>query len=195
MTHDRTPHHEVDVYCSSDPAIDREAMGADFARHFGDSTLDGEMIRMGSRDPALLKFRADETASRFTIRALTMQESRSCKAPAHFADRCLRAFMFAIVKADLVPPLAHTPTLWQPSRASGQAFLEPAQLDSIAQIVGDETCVEIGSVALQRMALRPFSVPHYLLPADSVLAQMRTLQLRADILVQEKFDTKDTGEP
>ena len=194
MTHDREPHREVAVHYSADPAIDREAMGADFTRHFGDVTLAGEPTRFGTREPGLVKMRAGMVASTFTIRALTVQQLRVAKSAREFEDKCLRALMFAIVRAEVSPPLASHAVLWQPSLATGAEMIEPKQLDELCAMVGDDALVEIGSVALQRAVVRPFSVPHYLLPAGSVLDQMRVLHSLAVTRASEKSDTSSTGE-
>ena len=195
MTHDREPYREVAVYCSGDYAIDREAMGGKFAEHFGDTTLDGSPVQFGTRDPSLIIPRAGMTPSTFTLRALTVQQLRACKGPAAFADRCLRALMYSLVSAELRQPLAHEATTWVAARSKGQEFLDLEQIDSLCERVGEEACVEIGSVALQRTTLRPFSVPHFMLPADSVLALMRLSHTHAATLARAKSDTPSTDEP
>lgn len=195
MTHDREPHREVTVHCSGDYAIDREAMGAKFVEHFGDSTIDGTPLQFGTRNPDLIIVRPGMTASTFTLRALTVQQLRACKGPQAFADRALRALMYSIVGAELRPPLAVESSTWVPVRAKGQEFLDLEQIDSLCERIGEEACVEIGSVALQRTTLRPFSVPHFMLPADSVLALMRLSHTRAAILARERSDTPNTGAP
>lgn len=195
MTHDREPHRETVVYCSGDYAIDREAMGAKFAEHFGDTSLDGQPLQFGTRDPSVLVYRAGMTPSAFTLRALTVQQLRACKGPKAFADQCLRALMYSLVSASLRQPLSHESCEWVAVRAKGQDFLDLEQIDSLCERVGEEACVEIGSVALQRTTLRPFSVPHFMLPADSVLALMRLNHIRAATPGPEKSGTPSTDAP
>lgn len=197
MTEEKKPYQEVTVYCSSDKAVDVEAMGHTFPEHFGVPSTDGTMESaiLGSRDPALLRFREGVEPTSFVIRALTTSELQYCEAPERYTDKCLRAFRFALVSAELRPGLATSAIVWQPVRSSGAEPLDNAAFEDLRERVGKEAVIEIGSVALHRTQLGPFFEPRYLLPADSLLAQMRTRQSRAVILAREKSGTKDTAAP
>jgi len=189
MNHEQDPAKQLTCYVSFDPAIDVVAMGYGLARSDYDTHF-GKPAGYGSRDPALVKVRPLKRASTFTLRPLRAFERVQCDSLPTAEARWLHALAYALVRADLSPPLATDATTVFPP-AHGQPFDDVA-LDYLAERVGVETLYEIGAVAYNRSRVGPFGVAFAPLPLTSTHALAQQLQYLAGTLAAEVSRTPTT---
>ena len=105
-THETDPTKHLECYVSFDPAIDRAAMGRDFDVHFGATGERVSDIRYGTRDKSLLRFIAGKRPSLFVLRPLRAYERAQCDSLPTAESRWLRAISYALVRAEVSPPLS-----------------------------------------------------------------------------------------
>lgn len=191
MTYESDPTKQLAVVVSFDPSIDREAMGADFARHFGHVGATVAEGRYGTRDPKLLKYHAGTEPTRFVVKSLRAFERASCDALPTAESRWLSALQYALVHVEVRPPLASEAAAWMPAESNGRVSLEA--LDWLAERVGIEALYEVGAVAYSRSRLGPFGWAYAPLPATSAHAQALLALSRADTLQETASGTTTTG--
>ena len=190
MTHESDPTKHLPCFVSFDPALDREAMGADFVTHFGHV---GETVRegrYGSRDPGLIKVLPGRAASTVHLRPLRAYERAACDAMPSAEARWLSAFQYAFVRAELAPDLTGRPGIETHIPITGDGVrLSPEGLDWIAERAGIEALYEIGAVAYSRSRLGPFGRAYAPLPATSALELLRSFPPPAATLPQGSTGT------
>lgn len=193
MTHEQDPTKHLECYVSFDPAIDREAMGRDFELHFGAIGERMSDIRYGTRDKALLRFVGGKRASVFVLRPLRVYERAQCDSLPTAESRWLRALSYALVRAEVAPPLSWKVEAIFPREGSdGRPALDSDALDYLAECVSVEALYEIGAVAYARSKLGPFDVAFAPLPATSAFVLARQRQSRVASLSASTSDTSTT---
>jgi len=190
--HENDPTKHLTCYVSFDPAIDRDAMGADFALHFGrvaerPDLMDG---RYGNRDGALVKTRPGKRPTTFELRPLRAFERAACDAAPSAESRWLHALQYALVRAELSQPLAAVNETVRPLPGQGSRLSMEA-LDDLGERVGIETLYEVGAVAYSRSKLSFFGEGFAPLPATSAHVLERSL-FHAATLAAETSDTETT---
>ena len=191
MAYESDPTKQLTVVVSFDPSIDREAMGDDFARHFGSLGERVEDGRYGTRDPALLRYHAGTEPTKFIVKPLRAFERASCDALPTAESRWLSALQYALVSVEVRPPLAASAEAWLPIEGGARVSLDA--LDWLAERVGIEALYEVGAVAYSRSRLGPFGRAFAPLPATSVHAQELLRLSRADTLAASASGTTTTG--
>lgn len=187
MTQEIDPTKILTCYVSFDQALDRDAMGANFEKHFG-KVGDSYSFRYGDRDPKHIICLAGKRASTFNLRPLRCMERAAVDSLPTAESKWLRALAYAFTKAELCEPLSNQGELVLPK--SGHSGLDDDALDYLAERVGIEALYEIGAVAYSRSKLSPFGVPYAPLPVTSALCLVRHLQYLADSLAQTSSNTK-----
>lgn len=182
MHYESDPTRELHCCVSFDPAIDRAAMGRDFVKHFGHVGQTVDEARYGTRDKALLKYVAGKRASVFVLRPLRAYERAQCDSLPTAESRWLRALSYALVRAEVCPPLAwKSEAIFPREQHDGRPSLDADALDYLMDTVGFQAIYEIGAVAYARGRLGPFVVGFAPLPVTSALAQAQLLLSHADI--------------
>jgi hypothetical protein len=181
MTHETDPTKHLECYVSFDPAIDRAAMGRDFDAHFGATGERVSDIRYGTRDKALLRFVAGKRASVFVLRPLRAYERAQCDSLPTAESRWLRAISYALVRAEVAPPLSwKTEAIFPRESGDSRPSLDSDALDYLCECVSVEAVYEIGAVAYARSKLGPFVEGFAPLPATSVFVLARQSLSHAD---------------
>ena len=188
MTYEADPLKQLTCYVSFDPALDRDAMGEEFDKHFG-RVGDHYTHRYGTRDPGLIKVLPGKRASTFVLRPLRAVERIACDSLPTAEGRWLRALSYALVRAECCPPLSYTQDTVFPKQRDTVPALDEDALDYLAERVSIEALYEIGAVAYSRSRLGPFAVGFAPLPVTSALALVRHLQSLVDIHVPRTSDT------
>lgn len=193
MHHESDPTKELHVSVSFDPAIDRAAMGRDFAIHFGHVGERQEDIRYGTRDRKLLRFVDGARASVFVLRPLRVYERAQCDSLPTVEARWLRALSYALVRAEVCQPLAWKSEVVFPRESSdGRPMLDSDGLDYLGELISYEALLEIGAVAYTRSKLGPFGAGYAPLPATSAFVLARQLLSHADTHTATESDTSTT---
>lgn len=194
MHYESDPTKELHVSVSFDPAIDRAAMGRDFATHFGTVGERQDDIRYGNRDRKLLRFVEGARASVFVLRPLRVYERAQCDSLPTAESRWLRALSYALVRAEVCPPLAWKSEVVFPRESSdGRPILDSDGLDYLGELISYEALLEIGAVAYARSRLGPFGGGFAPLPATSAFVLARQLLSHADTLTATASDTSTTA--
>ena len=194
MHYESDPTKELHVSVSFDPAIDRAAMGRDFAAHFGTVGERQDDIRYGNRDRKLLRFVEGARASVFVLRPLRVYERAQCDSLPTAESRWLRALSYALVRAEVCPPLSWKSEVVFPRESSdGRPMLDSDGLDYLGELISYEALLEIGAVAYARSRLGPFGVGYAPLPATSAFVLARQLLSHADTLTATASDTSTTA--
>lgn len=193
MTHETDPTKHLECYVSFDPAIDRAAMGKDFEAHFGATGERMSDVVYGSRDTRLLRFVPGKRASVFVLRPLHVYERAQCDSLQTAEARWLRAISYALVRAEVSPPLGwRTEAIFPRENADGRPMLDGDGVNYIAQIVGIHAIYEIGAVAYARSQIGPFVAVCAPLPAYSVHEQLVRSRSHADSHAASTFGTPTT---
>jgi len=193
MHHESDPTKELHVSVSFDFAIDRAAMGRDFATHFGRVGERIDETRYGTRDRSLLKYVAGARASVFVLRPLRVYERAQCDSLPTAESRWLRALSYALVRAEVCQPLAWRNEAVFPRESSdGRPMLDSDGLDYLGELVSYEALLEIGAVAYARSRLGPFVEGFAPLPATSAFVLARQSLSHADIHAPTTSDTSTT---
>jgi hypothetical protein len=198
MTHESDPTKNLRVHVSFDPAIDREAMGEDFARHFGTIAETANQVTSGhgNRDVKLIKVINGMAPTVFEIRPLTSFQRAGVDAipESHGpSSRWLSALQYAFVSCTLGQPLAgRTETFLPLSGDAGR--LSTHALDMIGESVSTEALLEIGAVAYARSKLDFFGVAFAPLPATSALVLLRNFPRRVATQTATGSGTTTTSE-
>jgi len=190
MHYESDPTKELHVSVSFDPAIDRAAMGRDFAAHFGTVGERQDDIRYGNRDRKLLRFVEGARASVFVLRPLRVYERAQCDSLPTAESRWLRALSYALVRAEVCPPLAWKSEVVFPRESSdGRPMLDSDGLDYLGELISYEALLEIGAVAYARSKVGPFVAAYAPLPATSAFVLARQLLSLADTHTATESDT------
>jgi hypothetical protein len=190
MTHESDPTKELHAYVSFDPAIDRAAMGKDFDVHFGATGDRVSDIRYGNRDKSLLRFVAGKRASVFVLRPLRAYERAQCDSLPTAESRWLRAISYALVRAEVAPPLSwKTEAIFPRESGDSRPSLDSDALDYLCECVSVEAVYEIGAVAYARSRLGPFVEGFAHLPVTSAFVLARQSLSHADSLAASMSDT------
>lgn len=180
----------LSCYVSFDPAIDDDAMGRDYDKHFG-KVGDTTSGRYGNRDPGLIRLHPGKRATVFRLRPIRVVERAACDALPTAESRWLRALAYAFAGADLGSELCGHSETFHP--VAGSVGLNDDAMDLLSERVGIETLYEIGAVAYNRSRIGPFEQGYAPLPVTSALVRIRQLQHLADIQIQERSDTRTTS--
>lgn len=181
MHHESDPTRELHCCVSFDPAIDRAAMGRDFVKHFGYVGATVEEARYGNRDKALLRYVAGKRASVFVLRPLRAYERAQCDSLPTAESRWLRALSYALVRAEVCPPLSwKSEAIFPREQHDGRPALDADALDYLMECVSIEALYEVGAVAYARSRLGPFVEGFAPLPATSAFVLARQLQSHVD---------------
>ena len=193
MHYESDPTKELHVSVSFDPAIDRAAMGRDFAAHFGSVGERQDDIRYGNRDRKLLRFIDGARASVFVLRPLRVYERAQCDSLPTAESRWLRALSYALVRAEVCQPLAwRSETVFPRESSDGRPILDSDGLDYLGELVSYEALLEIGAVAYARSRLGPFGGGFAPLPATSAFVLARQLLSHAATHTATASDTSTT---
>lgn len=180
--------NELDCYLSYDPAIDMEAMGDDYNKHYG--KLGGTYLeRFGTRDPKLIKLIPGVRATKFVIKALSMRDFRQCDALMTNEQRWERAFALGIISIEMAKPLA---TVDEVVFGRHNQMLSDDEIDYIMNRVGKHAIYEIGAVVYNRSKLSPLTDPYAPLLDISLHEQIKLLESRAAIQKQKISETNIT---
>jgi hypothetical protein len=138
--------HELTVYLSYDPAIDKEAMGADYDKHFGTA------VSYGTRDASLIKLKPGKKATTFTIRSLRMMERIVIEPLGTAESKWYRAFSYAVQRIELGEALCGVnESIFPRAQATiGIPTLDEDAVDHIMNMSGWESIYEVGAVAYAR---------------------------------------------
>lgn len=175
-------------YVSFDPAINKEAMGADYALHFG------EPGSYGNRDPRLIKLNPGKRASVFHLRPLKAYERAQCDSLPTPETKWLRAISYCLVRAELSNSLTTQPETIFPKSINGMPGLDEDALDYLFEKVGFHVIYEVGAVAYSRSRLGFIDVGYAPLPHTSVLAAHHYQLHHVAILNQTRLNTTVTNE-
>ncbi len=193
MTHETDPTKHLECYVSFDPAIDRAAMGRDFDVHFGATGERMSDVVYGSRDTRLLRFVPGKRASVFVLRPLHVYERVQCDSLGTAEQRWVRALSYALVRAEISPPLGwKTEAIFPRDNADGRPMLDGDAITYIMEVVGFAAVYEVGAVAYARSKTGPFVAVCAPLPATSARELHILSQSRADFPAPSTSDTLTT---
>ena len=127
------------------------------------------------------------------LRPLRVYERAQCDSLPTAESRWLRALSYALVRAEVCPPLSWKSEAVFPRESSdGRPMLDSDGLDYLGELVSYEALLEIGAVAYARSRLGPFVEGFAPLPATSAFVLARQSLSHADIHAPTTSDTSIT---